>query len=87
MNVLVKGTSSGTVTDYDGNYNMTVPGPEAILVFSYTGYKSQEVTVGDRSTIDIILAGDAQLLDEVVVVGYGTIRKSDLTGSVARDRR
>ncbi len=84
VNILVKGTSSGTVTDYDGNYELTVPNAETILIFSYTGYSSQEVTVGSQRSIDIVLAGDAELLEEVVVIGYGVVRKSDLTGSVAK---
>ena len=84
VNILVKGTSSGTVSDYDGNYELTVPGEETVLIFSYTGYASQEITVGSQRTIDLVLAGDAELLEEVVVVGYGVVRKSDLTGSVAK---
>ncbi|MEM9260561.1 MAG: SusC/RagA family TonB-linked outer membrane protein, partial [Bacteroidota bacterium] len=84
VNILIKGTSSGTVTDFDGKYELTVPGPETVLIFSYTGYKSQEVTVGNQETIDLVLAGDAEVLEEVVVVGYGVVRKSDLTGSVAQ---
>ncbi|MEM9525081.1 MAG: SusC/RagA family TonB-linked outer membrane protein, partial [Bacteroidota bacterium] len=84
VNILIKGTSSGTVTDFDGKYELTVPGPESVLIFSYTGYKSQEVTVGNQETIDLVLAGDAEVLEEVVVVGYGVVRKSDLTGSVAQ---
>jgi len=84
VNILVKGTSSGTVTDYDGNYELTVPGEETILIFSYTGYSTQEITVGSQRSIDVVLAGDAELLEEVVVIGYGVVRKSDLTGSVAK---
>lgn len=84
VNILVKGTSSGTVTDYDGKYELTVPGAATVLIFSYTGYSSQEITVGNQQTIDVVLADDAEVLDEVVVIGYGVVRKSDLTGSVAR---
>ena len=84
VNILVRGTSSGTVTDFDGTYSISVPGPETVLIFSYTGYTSQEFTVGSQSTIDVTLGSNAELLDEVVVVGYGVIRKSDLTGSVAK---
>lgn len=84
VNILVKGTSSGTVTDYDGNYELTVPNEETVLIFSYTGYSSQEITVGSQRSIDLVLAGDAELLEEVVVIGYGVVRKSDLTGSVAK---
>ena len=84
VNVLIKGTSSGTVTDFDGNYELSVPSSDAVLIFSYTGYTSVEETVGGRSSIDVVLATDAEVLEEVVVVGYGVVRKSDLTGSVAK---
>ena len=83
VNILVKGTSTGTVTDFDGNYELTVP-DGATLIFSYTGYVSQEVPVEGRSSINLTLAGDAEVLEEVVVIGYGVVRKSDLTGSVAK---
>ena len=83
VNIIVKGTSTGTVTDLDGNYSVDVPDENAVLVFSYTGYKRQEVTVGNQSRIDLVMGTDLQLLDEVVVIGYGVTRKSDLTGSVA----
>jgi TonB-linked SusC/RagA family outer membrane protein len=84
VNLLIKGTSSGTVTDFDGKYELSVPGETTVLVVSYTGYSTQEVTVGSRSIIDVVLAGDTELLDEIVVIGYGVVRKSDLTGSVAK---
>ncbi|MCL1938936.1 MAG: TonB-dependent receptor [Candidatus Azobacteroides sp.] len=80
--VVVKGTSQGTATDSDGNYSLTVPNEKAVLVFSYLGYLNQEVTVGSRKVIDVTLAEDLRTLDEVVVVGYGTMKKSDLTGAV-----
>ncbi len=82
VNVLVKGTTTGAITDADGGYSVTVPGNEATLVFSFIGYATQEVPVGDRSTIDVQLADVQNSLDEVVVIGYGTQSKSDLTGSV-----
>jgi len=75
VNILVKGTSSGTVTDYDGNYELTVPGEETVLIFSYTGYSSQEITVGSQRTISPVLAGDAELLEEVVVIVWCTGRE------------
>jgi len=84
VSVLVKGTATGTVTDFDGAYELTVPNAETVLVFSYTGFASAEETVNGRSTIDVVLAVDAEVLEEVVVVGYGVVRKSDLTGSVAK---
>lgn len=82
VNILIKGTSNGTITDFDGKYELTAPA-EATLVFSYTGYTDQEVTVGSQTTIDVVLATDTEVLDEVVVIGYGVQKKSDLTGSVA----
>ncbi len=82
-NVIVKGTTTGTITDMDGNFTIDVPDADAVLVFSYIGYLTQEITVGSQTTIDIALAEDIQALDEVVVIGYGTVKKEDLTGSVA----
>lgn len=83
VNILEKNSTTGTITDIDGNYELTVSGPDAVLVFSYTGYASVEETVGNRTTIDLVLAESALLLDQVVVVGYGTQRKKDLTGAVS----
>jgi len=80
--VLVKGTSIGAVTDFDGNFSLTVDNPNAILVFSYVGYVSQELNLAGRSVANVTLQADMASLDEVVVIGYGTSRKSDLTGSV-----
>ncbi len=82
-NILIKGTSSGTVTELDGTYALNVTGEDPVLVFSYLGYATQEIAVAGRSVIDVVLEGDDALLDEVVVVGYGTQKRSDLTGSVA----
>ncbi len=81
VNVIEKGTSNGVVTDMDGEYTIAV-GPDAILVFSYLGFKTQELEVNNRNTIDVTLSNDMEALDDVVVVGYGTQRKSDLTGAV-----
>lgn len=83
-NVLQKGTTNGTVTDLDGNFTLTVPDKNAVLVFSFLGYVSQEVIVGNQTTLNIILKEDTQNLDEVIVIGYGTAKKSDLTGAVTR---
>lgn len=83
MNVLIKGTGIGTSTDASGNYEINVPGESSVLVFSFVGFTSQEITVGNQSVIDVNLATDAKALSEVVVIGYGTVRKSDLTGAVA----
>ncbi|MFV9550223.1 SusC/RagA family TonB-linked outer membrane protein [Algibacter sp. PT7-4] len=84
VNVIEKGTSNGASTDFDGNYSISVSGDNAILVFSYIGYVTKEITVGAQSVIDAALAEDLAALDEVVVVGYGTRKKSHLTGAVAK---
>lgn len=82
-NILVKGTTNGTITDLDGKFSLeNVPG-NAILQISYIGYLPQEIEVGNQSSFNIVLKEDSQSLDEVVVVGYGTVRKADLAGSVA----
>lgn len=82
VNIVVKGTTDGTITDLDGNYSIAVP-ESATLVFSYIGYITQEVVVASQTVIDVSLETDATDLGEVVVVGYGTMKKSDLTGAVA----
>ncbi|GJM33609.1 MAG: SusC/RagA family TonB-linked outer membrane protein [Saprospiraceae bacterium] len=84
VNVSVKGTSVGTITDIDGAYSIEVPSDEAVLVFSFVGYNTQEMKVAGQSIIDITLATDVQALDEIVVVGYGYVKKDDLTGSVTQ---
>lgn len=81
-NVIVKGTQNGATTDFDGNYTLNNVASDAILVFSYVGYTSQEVAVGGRSTVNVTLSLD-NALDEVVLIGYGTTTIKDATGSVA----
>lgn len=81
-NVIQKGTSNGVITDIDGNFVLEVP-KGAVLSVSYIGFRPYEVTVDNDVVLDIVLEEDTEVLDEVVVVGYGTMRKSDLTGSVA----
>jgi len=83
VNVLVKGTNVGTTTDAAGAYKLVVPDDNSVLIFSFIGYITQEVTVNARSTVDVVLKADAKELSEVVVVGYGEVKKTDLTGSVA----
>jgi TonB-linked SusC/RagA family outer membrane protein len=85
VSVAVKGTNLGTTTNEDGNFSLTVPGRNSVIVFTYQGYKMREMTVGNNQTMSIQLAPDENRrdLNEVVVVGYGTQRKVDLTGSVA----
>ncbi len=82
VSVVQKGTTQGTTTDADGKYSVSVS-PNTTLVFSYVGYEPQEVKVGSQSTINLSLATDNKNLNEVVVIGYGTVRKSDLTGAVS----
>ena len=81
-NVVVKGTTNGTITDFDGNYTIEGVSASDVLVFSYIGYLSQEITVGNQAAINVTLSEDSQALEEVVVVGYGVMRKSDVTGSI-----
>jgi TonB-dependent starch-binding outer membrane protein SusC len=81
VNIVLKGTTQGTITGGNGDYTISVP-DNAILIFSFLGYKQQEVAVGERSTIEIRLESDVSLLEEIVVVGYGTQKRADLTGSV-----
>lgn len=84
VNVLVKGTTQGTTTDANGRFTLAVPDRnEAVLTFSFIGYANQEIAIGNRTEIDVQLQEDVRNLQEVVVVGYGTVKKSDLTGSVS----
>lgn len=83
VNIIEKGTTNGTTTDVNGIYSLMVPEEDAILVFSFIGYTTQEVAVSGRSSIDVALVVDVQSLEEVVVIGYGTQKKANLTGSVS----
>lgn len=80
-NIIEKGTTNGIITDLDGNYTLTVS-PQGTLVFSYVGYLTQEIKVNGKTTINVKLQEDTEMLDEVVVVGYGTMKKSDMTGAI-----
>lgn len=82
-NVVVKGTTNGTITDIDGQYSLNNVSGDDLLVISYIGYLSKEIPVNGQQVINILLDEDTQKLDEIVVVGYGTVKKRDLTGSVA----
>lgn len=84
--VVVKGTSVGTTTDENGSYRISVPSDAQVLVISYIGYQVEEVTIGNRTQISVSLSPDLETLQEVVVVGYGVQRKSDLTGAVTSVR-
>jgi len=81
-NVVVKGTTNGTITDVDGHYVLSNVNPKSTLVFSFIGYIPQEQHVAAKSILDIVLQEDSKVLNEVVVIGYGTAKKSDLTGAV-----
>jgi TonB-linked SusC/RagA family outer membrane protein len=83
VSVVVKGTSSGTTTDIDGKYELSVAGESAVLVFSFVGYTPQEIALGNRNQLDVKLVADIKALNEVVVVGYGTQKRGDITGAVA----
>lgn len=82
VSVVEEGTKAGVATDIDGNFTLNVR-PGAVLHFSYIGYKPQTVRVGDRSNLEITMEPDSNMLDEVVTIGYGTVKKRDLTGAVA----
>ena len=81
--VVVKGTTVGAVTDVDGNYTLNVPATGKILQYTFIGMKAQEIEIGTQSTINVDLVPDVIGLEEVVAIGYGTMKKSDLTGAVS----
>ena len=83
VNVVVKGTTVGTVTDISGDYTLEVPDSESVLVYSSVGFISQEVTVGNKTVIDVTLAPDITALSEIVVVGYGTQKRAEVTGAIS----
>ncbi|MEQ8472593.1 MAG: TonB-dependent receptor [Marinoscillum sp.] len=83
VSVLIEDTQQGTITDMDGNFSLTVPADDAVLIFSFIGFTQTKMAVGNRSVLDVKMDVDIQSLEEVVVVGYGSVKKSDLTGSVA----
>lgn len=84
VNVLESGTTNGTMTDPDGQYTIKLTTSSPELVFSSIGYKTETIRTGNRSTINLTMQDDEALLEEVVVIGYGTARKKDLTGSVVQ---
>jgi len=83
VNVVIKGSTFGTITDFDGKYVINVNKESDVLLYSFVGYLNQEITVGNQSQINVVLKEDVLQLDEVVAIGYGIQKKSDLTGSVA----
>lgn len=86
VNVMEKGTTNGSITDIDGKYSVTVTGKNPILVFSYIGYLTQEIPVSNRKVINLTMKEDSEELEEVVVIGYGTAKKKDLTGAISSVR-
>lgn len=81
--IVEKGTTNGVAADFDGNFSITVSGPNSVLVFSSIGFAKQEITVGSQTNITVTMKEDAQSLDEVVIVGYGTQKKSNVTGAIS----
>src|SRR5450759_1533153 len=82
VNIVLQGTTQGTMTDAGGNYSIIVPDAQAVLVFSFISYTAQSVTVGNQSTVDVVLAPAMSALHEVVVTGYGTKKKREVTSSI-----
>ena len=85
--VVVKGTTNGTITDFDGKFTLSNVPEKGIITITYIGYKGQDIPVAGKSTLKVTLAEDTETLDEVVVVGYGVQKKSDVTGAMIRVRR
>ena len=83
VSIIIKGTVTGTTTDIEGKYALSVPNSDAVMSVSYVGFKTQEITINNQSQIDITMEPDLESLEEVVVVGYGTVEKRDITGAVA----
>ncbi len=81
--IAIQGTGQGTVSDLDGKYSLVVPGSEAVLEFSFMGYTTQVVTVGNRTILDIVLVSDVTALDEVLIIGYGTQKKKEITSAIS----
>ncbi len=86
VTILLKGTQQGVITDLDGNYSISVAGPESVLQFSFVGMETQELVVGNQSVINVVMTEMITDLDEVVVIGYGTMRKSDISGAISSVR-
>ena len=83
VTVMVKGTGTGAITDIDGKYSVSVPGNKSVLTFSFVGYTTKEVTVGNQKSINVTLSEDSKMIDEVVVIGFQSQKKGNLTASVA----
>ena len=83
VNIIIEGTTVGVITDVDGKYQITVNSKDAVLMFSYVGYNTEKIPIAGKTEIDVALVQDITSLDEVVVIGYGSVKKKDLTGSVS----
>jgi TonB-linked SusC/RagA family outer membrane protein len=83
VNIFIQGTTVGTISDLDGSYKLTVPGPDAVLIFSSVGYVTQSITVGSQTVIDLVLEADVTALQEIVVTGYTSQSKRNISGAVA----
>ncbi|WP_075602129.1 SusC/RagA family TonB-linked outer membrane protein [Saccharicrinis aurantiacus] len=84
VSIVIDGTANGTITDFDGNYQLQVASDQDVLVYSFIGFDAQKISVSGQSTINVVLLSSVQDIDEVVVVGYGSLKKSDLTGAVTK---
>src|SRR5690606_34362116 len=83
VNVVVKATTNGVSSDFDGKFSINISSPNAVLVFSYSGFETQEIAVGSNSTLNVTMKESDSALDEVVVVGYGTQKKRDVVGAIS----
>ena len=83
VSVQVKGTTTGGITDMDGNFQVSIPSADAVLILSYIGYQTEEVKVGQQSNLTIRMKEDGELLDEIVVIGYGTQKRKDVTTAIS----
>lgn len=83
VNIVIKGTNMGTISDIDGKFTIKIPDNNAVLEIKYVGYANQEIKVGDMTQISVVLVEEIREIDQVVVIGYGSMKKSDLTGSIA----
>lgn len=86
VTIMIKGLQQGTTTNVDGSYELSVPGPDAVLIFSFMGYNTETIAVKGRNTVNVTMKEDSKQLDEVVVVGYGSMKKSDVTGAMTSVR-
>jgi len=82
VSIAIQGTAEGTVSDINGNYSIVVPGSDAVLTFSFMGFTTQSITIGNQTVIDVMLVSDVTALDEVMIIGYGTQKKKEVTSAI-----